>query len=373
MHVEIDCAEALLEHLRTGGDLQKVVVQDADLRAITASLREVSGAGATFLGCALESEAQKHLLETGALVFPSLAGRPYRAYRAALYTPEELMEGYEEGRPKSYFESSRDARIYDHYRALRRDPPLLEALAQRLHDHAIEDAKHDLLGEGPKRCVAIMGGHAMRRDAPDYLLVATIAHRLASRGYFLVSGGGPGAMEATNLGAWLASEDEAAVSEAVAMMKGAPTYRDEGWFDTALRVKAELGGGNESLGIPTWFYGHEPSNLFSTHVAKYFSNSLREDGLLAIATHGVIYAPGSAGTVQEVFMDAAQNHYGTFDVVSPMVFLGARYWREERPVASLLGSLSRGRQYERAIGYCDGVDEVCAFVEAHPPVPYEEP
>jgi len=373
MHVEIDCAEDLLGHLSASGHLRRVVVQDADLRGITASLLEISGLGAAFLGCALEGDAQAHLLATGALVFPSLADRPYRAYRAALYSPEELMDGYEEGRPKSFFESSRDARIYAHYRDLRRDPPVLEALAQRLHDHAIEDAKHDLLKDGPKRCVAIMGGHAMRRDAPDYLLVATIAHRLAVRGYFLVSGGGPGAMEATNLGAWLASEDEAAVTEAVAMMKQAPTYRDEGWFDTALGVKAELGGGTESLGIPTWFYGHEPSNLFATHVAKYFSNSLREDGLLAIATHGVIYAPGSAGTVQEVFMDAAQNHYGTFDVVSPMVFLGERYWREERPVAPLLDSLARGRQYARAIAYCDAVDEVCAFVEAHPPAPYEGP
>ena len=35
-------------------------------------------------------------------------------------------------------------------------------------------------------------------------------------------------------------------------------------------------------------------------MAKYFSNSLREDGLLAIATHGVVYAPGSAGTTQDV-------------------------------------------------------------------------
>lgn len=369
--MEIESAEALAAHIEACGNLSRVVVQEVDLRALTKPLLAVSGEGAAFLGCTLEPEAQAHLAATGALVFPNVAGKPYRVYRPRLYTPEELLEGYDPDRPGSFWTSSRDARIYAHYLASgRTDAPLLEALAQRLHDHAIDDAKHDLLRAGPKRAVAIMGGHAMRRDDPDYALVASIAHRLARRGYFLVSGGGPGAMEATNLGAWLAMEDERALGEAISILATAPTYRDPGFFETALRVREEFRGGTESLGIPTWFYGHEPSNLFATHVAKYFSNSLREDGLLAIATHGVIYAPGSAGTVQEVFMDAAQNHYGTFHVVSPMVFLGARYWREERPVEPLLRSLACGRQYERAIAYCDSVDEVCAFVESHPPVPY---
>lgn len=373
MHVEIDSAAELASHLAAQRRLTKVVVQEADLRGLTGALLEVSGAGAVFLGCELESRAAAHLTATGALVFPSLADRPYRAYRPRLYDPAELMEGYEEGRPASFWESSRDARIYHHAEGFRRSgepTPVLEAMAQRLHDHAIEDAKHDLLRAGPKRCVAIMGGHAMRRDDPAFLLVATIAHRLARAGYFLVSGGGPGAMEATNLGAWLAGEDEGALTDAVARLAPAPTYRDAGWFDTALDVKASFRGGTESLGIPTWFYGHEPSNLFATHVAKFFSNSLREDGLLAIATHGVVYAPGSAGTVQEVFMDATQNHYGTFEVVSPMVFLGARFWDDRLPVRPLLTALARGRQYADAIAFCDAADEVCDFIAAHPPVPY---
>lgn len=372
--MELDSAEGLATHLDTHGDLHKVVIQEADLRGMTRALLEVSGAGSLWLGCELESRAAAHLVATGALVFPSLLDRPYRAYRPSLYTPAELMEGYEEGRPASFWESSRDARIYHHVEGYRRSgepTPVLEAMAQRLHDHAIEDAKHELLRAGARRCVAIMGGHAMRRDDPSFLLVATIAHRLARAGYFLVSGGGPGAMEATNLGAWLAAEDEGALVEAVARLAPAPTYRDAGWFDSALEVRATLGGGTESLGIPTWFYGHEPSNLFATHIAKFFSNSLREDGLLAIATHGVVYAPGSAGTVQEVFMDATQNHYGTFEVVSPMVFLGRQYWTERLPVEPLLRALAQGRQYADAVAFCDSVDAVCEAIVRHPPVPYE--
>ena len=38
-----------------------------------------------------------------------------------------------------------------------------------------------------------------------------------------------------------------------------------------------------SLGIPTWYYGNEPPNLFASHAGKYFFNSVREDGLVSIA------------------------------------------------------------------------------------------
>jgi predicted Rossmann-fold nucleotide-binding protein len=122
--------------------------------------------------------------------------------------------------------------------------------------------------------------------------------------------------------------------------------------------------------VPTWFYGHEPTNLFCTHVAKYFSNALREDGLLAIAKHGVVYAPGGPGTIQEIFMDACQNHYGTFDDVSPMVFLGEQFWRTTKPVYPLLEQLARGAQYHEMIGICDKPDDVVSFLKEHPPIPY---
>ena len=36
-------------------------------------------------------------------------------------------------------------------------------------------------------------------------------------------------------------------------------------------------GTARSLGIPTWFYGHEPPNVFCDGIGKYFSNAIRED------------------------------------------------------------------------------------------------
>ena len=93
---------------------------------------------------------------------------------------------------------------------------------------------------------------------------------------------------------------------------------------------------SHSLGIPTWLYGHEPPTPFASHIAKYFANSVREEGLLAIAKGGVIFAPGSAGTMQEIFQDIAQNHYESFGYASPMVFLNKKYWSYDRPVYPII-------------------------------------
>ena len=104
-----------------------------------------------------------------------------------------------------------------------------------------------------------------------------------------------------------------------------------------------------SLGIPTWFYGHEPATPFASYIAKYFDNSVREDGLLAIAKGGVIYTPGSAGTMQEIFQDAAQNHYETFGFSSPMVFFGEDYWTRQMPVYELLSRLQEQGKYRNLL------------------------
>ena len=123
------------------------------------------------------------------------------------------------------------------------------------------------------------------------------------------------------------------------------------------------------MAIPTWFYGHEPTNDFATHIAKYFSNSIREDGLLAIATHGVVYTPGAAGTVQEVFMDATQNHYNVFGVISPMVFVDSAYWADDRLAAPLLlGQLAEGKPYADMIAVLNDPREVVDFLRSKPPV-----
>ena len=125
---------------------------------------------------------------------------------------------------------------------------------------------------------------------------------------------------------------------------------------------------NENLAIPTWFYGHEPSSVFATHIAKYFSNSIREDLLLAISIYGVLFAPGSAGTTQEIFQDAAQNHYSSFGHCSPMVFMSKERYVEQTSIYSLIHQLAAGKEYKNLLYLTDSAKLAVDFIVNHPPV-----
>src|SRR4030095_15813897 len=87
----------------------------------------------------------------------------------------------------------------------------------------------------------------------------------------------------------------------------------------------------------------EPSSPFATHIAKYFQNSLREDGLVTICGDGVIYTEGKAGTLQEIFQDTPQNYYRSILKRSiPRFFRGRKLGEEALPVLPLLKSLFQG-------------------------------
>jgi predicted Rossmann-fold nucleotide-binding protein len=173
-------------------------------------------------------------------------------------------------------------------------------------------------------------------------------------------------MEAANLGARFAHAPER-LEAAVQGLARAPLYTDLAWLAAAFEVRAAnaevLAPAVPTLGVPTFFYGHEPPNLFATHHAKYFANCTREEGLVSLATHGIIFAPGAAGTVQEVFQDACQNHYGTVrGQVAPMALFGARYWTQELPVWPALEALARSAQWTDRLLVSDDAEAVLRFV-----------
>ena len=53
--------------------------------------------------------------------------------------------------------------------------------------------------------------------------------------------------------------------------------------------------------------------------------------------------------MQEIFQDAAQNHYLTCGYASPMVFLGEEYWCDTFPVYPLLQGLQIRGCYKNLI------------------------
>ena len=193
-----------------------------------------------------------------------------------------------------------------------------------------------------------MGGHALLRTDPMFASVAMLSKRLTEAGFFMVSGGGPGAMEATHLGAWMAGRTDEEAQEAIrTLAAAAASFKDAAWLSSAFEVMHRYPQEQYvSLGVPTWLYGHEPSTPFATHIAKYFVNSVREDTILTVAFGGIVFTPGSAGTMQEVFQEAVQNHYLSFGYASPMVFLGRKFWTEEIPVYPFLEKMMQEGKYK---------------------------
>ncbi|MDP2273341.1 MAG: LOG family protein [Archangium sp.] len=364
---ELHSLDAVRQHLARGEDLKNAVIAHVDLRAVSFGAVDVTST--VLLGCQLDAPQLLDLVSRGALVFPRLEGFPYEAWRSTLYSPDELFAGFSPDAPCSYCETP-DATIYRHFRATggAEEPGLREAFARRLHDHGISEALEQFL-EGHPKVVAFMGGHALGRDAPEYLAVARLAKQLAANGLLVATGGGPGAMEAANLGAHAAHLDDARLVEAVGQLSAAPLYSHQQWLAVAARTKQALGAATaESLGVPTFFYGHEPPNVFATHHAKYFANCTREEGLVSLATHGIVFAPGAAGTVQEIFQDACQNHYGTVrGEVAPMVLFGETFWRTQLPVAPLLEALARRGGWSDQVLITDAPEQVVRFLEERGP------
>ena len=334
-----------------------------------------------FVGCRLAGpEAEIDLIRRGAHVIPPFAGRPYPTHPALLYTPEDLSAGFADRGFAGMF----DTVVYDHFVAHGGAvPDIREALSQRLHDAGIDNALGKALNEwarayGPGGAIGIMGGHAEPRGSAPYRMAAELARRLAGSDRLIVTGGGPGVMEAANLGAYFASRPAPDLEAAIDRLAAAPHFRDhDPYTAAALEVRTayplpDLGPDvagllrHGGLALPTWLYGHEPANLFAGQIGKYFSNAVREDSILRLARGGIVFAPGWAGTVQEIFQAATKTFYATDGPSGAYVFLGVEHW-SALPVADLLGPLlarsPHGDQSDLLV-VTDSVDEAVAALTA---------
>lgn len=295
-------------------------------------------------------------------VFIPKLDKPFSTCPKTLYNSKMLYKGYDYHDP-STFETCYDTRVYRNYMSFgQRGQDVKETLARSLHDHFITHHLYALLSHyEEKKVIGVMGGHARRRDDPMYRQIVYLSKRLTEMGRLMITGGGPGAMEATHLGAYMAGRTDEEVEEALAIITPSPTFKDEGWLQRSFEVmeRFPLQSDYHSLAIPTYFYGHEPTAPFATDIAKYFDNSVREDGIVTVAKGGIIYTPGSAGTMQEIFQDAGQNHYETEGYASPMIFMGKEYYTQYMPAYSILKDLSdRGIFKNMLLTISDDNDEI---------------
>jgi predicted Rossmann-fold nucleotide-binding protein len=310
---------------------------------------------------------------------------PYEPIPQQLYTRSRLFQGFTSDDPASW-SRTKDFEIYQYFVKEGRGAPTNPyiGMMQALHDNAITQSTAALIAG--RKIAAIMGDHKMARDSSVYRDIAILARRLTRSGILICTGGGPGAMEASHLGASLAAGADPDLDDALALLKTQPVVpalgdivnsrgvvnpalaaRAHAWFQPAYEIAASILSPSQSLAIPTWHYGHEPTTPLATHIAKYFQNSLRENGLLALAKQGIIYFEGKAGTIQEIFQDGAQNFYRSFDYFSPMVLYGVEYWTAKYPVVSVLQKLFTTADFAKYVLVTDDAAAAARFIEQFAP------
>jgi predicted Rossmann-fold nucleotide-binding protein len=351
--MEIESLAAFDDYVRSQrGSLAGCRVQAVDLVERGWELRTADVTDSVFLGCGLTESVAADLRQRGAMVFPPAPNLPFDPYRARLYTPQELYDGVSQ---KSY-EQTPDAMTHAWASGGHDREDVLDIMLRGLHDDSITDALGEYLAT--RRTVAVLGGHAVTRESSGFEAAAQLGRTLTRAGFTVATGGGPGAMEAANLGAYLAPFRDGALEDAIAMLEETRDFRDDvtAWARAAFAVRgafpAERAGA--SVSIPTWFYGHEPPNAFAAAIAKYFSNAAREDRLLTRADSGLVFLPGAAGTVQEIFQAATPAYYTPVgSTPRRLILVGVNHWTNTLPAWPLLRALAYSRPMATAIHLVD--------------------
>lgn len=361
MH-EIDSADALQQALDQNEPLSQLRLQNLDLAHFESQLHERTDfEGMVILGGSVPESLDTHLRRNGAIIFPKDPTSPVSVYRARLYHPAELYTGL----ASHGYASTPDAQAYVWATDTEAGKDTYVTMLRAIHDDAMSDGLGEILdGRSP---VGVMGGHSLARGTGGYRAAAELGHALVDAGHVVLTGGGPGAMEAANLGAFTRSPE--VLADALDRLAEVPSFDPsiDAWAKLAFDVRRDIAATQprddspHSIGIPTWFYGHEPPNIFCHAIAKYFSNAEREDGLINRSTAGIVVLPGAAGTVQEIFQACTPLYYHDEDRpghdLPRLVLVGVSHWTETLPAWPLVRALAAGRPMEEHVHLVDDISE----------------
>ena len=145
----------------------------------------------------------------------------------------------------------------------------------------------ELMARVPPPRVTIWGSARTREETPYYEQARTLARRLAEEGYSVVTGGGPGIMEAANRGA------------------------------------AEANGNSVGLNITLPF--EQAPNPYATHKMEFRYFFCRRV-MFVKESSGVVVMPGGLGTLDEFFEVITLKQTGKIRGL-PIILFGRSYWQ----------------------------------------------
>jgi uncharacterized protein (TIGR00730 family) len=173
-------------------------------------------------------------------------------------------------------------------------------------------------------CVTIFGSSRLNEDDIDYKNVQNLAAELAKRGYSIMTGGGPGLMEAANRGA------------------------------------KSVGG--LSIGCCIALPKHEPANSY-LDICVSFKYFFTRKIMLTKYSDAFIAAPGGFGTLDELFeiivlIQTAKIHR------CPVYLLNTEYWRPIIEFASnqMIESRTIDKEDLRLIRFSDDPVEIAVAI-----------
>ena len=173
--------------------------------------------------------------------------------------------------------------------------------------------------------VSIFGSARVSADSPYYLLAENIARLLSDAGFSVVSGGGPGIMEAANKGAYF--------------------------------------GKSPSVGLNIQLPNEQLSNRYQDISLTFHHFFARKVSFVKFATAYVVL-PGGFGTLDELFEALTLVQTKKMRKPMPIVLFGTQYWKEVIDFDALVRHGTISPEDVNLVYRTDSVDEAFDWVVA---------
>jgi len=138
------------------------------------------------------------------------------------------------------------------------------------------------------KSVSIFGSSMITDQDPYYRKATQLAAKIAKAGYTIVTGGGPGIMEAANRGAFMA--------------------------------------GGQSVGLNIKLPHEQVRNRYLTDYLEFYYFFARKV-MLSFAAEAYIFFPGGYGTLDEFFEIATLVQTNRINMAVPLILFGKEFWR----------------------------------------------